>query len=347
MTELVNSRKKHTIVCLRESVVARWLVVLGVALLIAVTGVVLVLSPDDQPEVVPAGPEQSESAVPEGSGSEGTEGPKRQGDAVVWVTGDSCDNDDEEIDCADVASLMASDPDTDAVLAVGDLQYDRGTAEEFNKWYDPKMGEGAGLKSKTYPVPGNHEYHTPDAAGYFDYWGDRAGDRGKGYYAFDLNDWKIIAANSNCSEIGGCSGSHPIGVFMREQLAEPETCELVFGHHPAFSDGKHGDQKFGRSIFAITYNNGGDLYVAGHDHNYQRFAPMTPEGKTDPVTGVPQFVVGTGGSNLTEWQEVNRSEYRQNEEFGALRLVLKPTGYTAEFISVDGDVMDSSSGTCH
>ncbi len=268
-------------------------------------------------------------------------------ETVVWVTGDACDNDHAIVDCADVGRLIATDTDTDALLAVGDLQYDSGTSSEFATYYDPKLGAGPGLKSITYPAPGNHEYLTTGASGYYTYWGDRAGDPAKGYYATTIGGWKVVAANSNCAKVGGCTGDSPQGAFIRQQLRGPETCELVFDHHPRFSDGKHGDQAVGKPLFRITYNNGGELFLSGHDHNYQRFAPKAPDGTDDPQRGVRQFVVGTGGSSLYGWKSTDRSEFRQNTRFGALRLVLTSNHYSAEFFDVDGVSIDASSGSCH
>jgi hypothetical protein len=96
---------------------------------------------------------------------------------VIWAVGDNCDDDHAALDCDDVGRLIANDPATDAVLAMGDLQYENASLAKLNQYYDPKMGAGKGLKAKTYPAPGNHEYLSSEAAGYFDYWRARAGDR--------------------------------------------------------------------------------------------------------------------------------------------------------------------------
>ncbi|MFB3110556.1 MAG: metallophosphoesterase, partial [Gemmatimonadales bacterium] len=81
-----------------------------------------------------------------------------------------------------------------AVLILGDLAYWDGSAEEFTGCYDRSWGRHT---DRSYPVPGNHEYNSPEARPYFDYWGERAGEMGKGYYSFDLGAWHIIALNSN------------------------------------------------------------------------------------------------------------------------------------------------------
>ncbi len=267
---------------------------------------------------------------------------------VVWAVGDLCDDDNAVLDCDDVGRLIANDPATDAVLSLGDLQYENASLAKFNSFYDPKMGAGKRLWAKTYPAPGNHEYLTAGAAGYFDYWQARAGDRSRGYYGVTLGGWQLVAANSNCSKVGGCGATSPQGRFIAGYLDRAGTCELVFDHHPAFSDGGQGDSADGKALFAVTYQNRGELFLSGHDHNYQRFAPRRPDGTVSASTGVRQFVVGTGGKDLRGYKpDRHRTEFRQNSKFGALRLVLNSTGYSARFISIGGSTMDTASGTCH
>lgn len=264
------------------------------------------------------------------------------GGYVVWAVGDVCDNDNATWDCADLAARIAADPQRDAVLILGDAQYDAGTLSEYQTWYQPKMGS---LNPITHPAAGNHDYVTTNAAGYFDYWGAQAGPRNAGYYAFTLGAWRLIAANSNCYYVGGCAEGTPQGDFVRNEIQSTGSCELVFAHHPVFSDGPHGDSRDGAVLFGIAYAQRAEIYLAGHDHSYQRFAPRRPGGAVD-VNGVRSFVVGTGGSDLTTLRVPNRSEYRQNTRFGALRLVLNPTGYTASYIGVGGATLDTSTGTC-
>ncbi|MFN0313528.1 MAG: metallophosphoesterase family protein, partial [Burkholderiales bacterium] len=90
------------------------------------------------------------------------------------------------------AKLVESIPGT--VLALGDLVYPNGKAAEFVRCYEPTWGR---FKQRTRPVPGNHEYNTPGAKPYYDYWGERAGPRGSGFYSFDLGAWHVVALNSN------------------------------------------------------------------------------------------------------------------------------------------------------
>ena len=64
-----------------------------------------------------------------------------------------------------------------AVLPLGDTQYESGTLSGFQKSYQLSWGR---VKSITRPAPGNHEYKTTNAAGYFDYFnGTGRGERAR------------------------------------------------------------------------------------------------------------------------------------------------------------------------
>ena len=122
------------------------------------------------------------------------------------------------------------------MLALGDLAYPTGTADQFKHCYDPVWGS---FKNRTYPVPGNHEYMTAGAAGYFEYFGAAAGDPTKGYYSYDLGSWHIVALNSNCDPIGGCDAGSPQEQWLQADLAaHPNACTLAYMHFPLYSSGR-------------------------------------------------------------------------------------------------------------
>jgi hypothetical protein len=199
------------------------------------------------------------------------------------------------------------------------------------------------------PVPGNHDYLTSDAQGYFQYFGSIAGDPAKGYYSYNLGSWHILALNSNCSEVGGCGNGSPQETFVRNDLtAHPTVCTLAYWHHPRFSSGEWGDITWTQRIVQDLYNAGAEIILSGHDHDYERFAPQDPSGNLDETNGIVQFVAGTGGSNDTPWSTIQpNSLARQNTEFGVLQLTLNPTSYSWKYIPVSGSFSDSGTATCH
>ena len=106
------------------------------------------------------------------------------------------------------------------IFTLGDNAYPDGTASQFRNCYDPTWG-GSHLGQRTdisptlynpqmwdltrLPVVGNHEYRTPGASAYFDYFGTGAGDRTKGYYNYDMGSWHFIVLTSNCDQVGAAA----------------------------------------------------------------------------------------------------------------------------------------------
>jgi acid phosphatase type 7 len=233
-----------------------------------------------------------------------------------------------------------------AVLIPGDIQYEKGEYEHFVRSYDVSWGRLNGI---TYPAPGNHEYGTSGAAGYYDYFGPRAGDRLKGYYSFDIGTWHVIALNSNCAPVGGCGPGSPQEQWLRADLAaNPADCTLAYWHHPRFSSGRYGTDASVTAFWTALHDHGADLVLNGHEHHYERFAPQTPTGTLDLEGGIRQIIVGTGGKSLRATQTIAaNSEVRNDHTYGALRLTLRPGSYAWDFDAVAGGTFtDAGTGTC-
>jgi hypothetical protein len=124
---------------------------------------------------------------------------------------------------------------------------------------------------------------------------------------------------------------------------------LAYWHHPLFSSGKHGNNPGVEPLYRALYDADAELILSGHDHHYERFAPQDPDGGADPVRGIRQFVVGSGGKNHYSIGTVKpNSQVRNTDTFGVLKLVLEPTGYRWEFLPVAGRTFtDGGSETCH
>ena len=234
-------------------------------------------------------------------------------------------------------------------MTAGDNVYDLGTDEEFEKCYDPTWGR---VLERTRPVPGNHDYGTAGAAGYFRYFGRRAGPVGRGWYAFDHGTWRIYALDSDCELTGQCRRGSSQYRWLQGDLAKhPRRCVMAVLHHPSFSSGPHGNSRLTMPLLNLLYRAGAELVVNGHDHIYERFAPARPWGGRSAAHGMRQFIVGTGGAPLYDWKPDGRpahSVVRQNEVHGVLRLDLRWDGYAWRFVPVAGGRFeDAGTGTCH
>jgi len=229
------------------------------------------------------------------------------------------------------------------VFTAGDNAYSDGTEQDFAQRYEPTWGRH---KARTRPSPGNHDYHTPDAAGYYAYFGANAGPAGRGYYSYDLGDWHIISLNSEIS----MSASSPQVQWLRDDLAaNTKDCILAYWHRPRFSSGTHGSSTGPKVLWEVLYEAGAEIVVVGHDHNYQRFAPQTAEGVADPARGIRQFVAGMGGAGLYTFSTpIANTEAYNVDTHGVLKFTLGPGTYTWEFIPIAGKTYtDSGTGTCH
>jgi len=246
---------------------------------------------------------------------------------------------------AATAELIAQQLRGDAsavVLALGDLTYPRGRLAEFTGCYQATWGR---FKQKTYPTPGNHEYATPGAAGYFAYFGAQAGP---GYYRFTLGTWQLYSLNSNLDAAGSAAQLS----WLRRELADhPASCILAYWHHPMYSSGFKGVDPRMRPAWEALMEAGAALVLSGHDHIYERFGRQDGAGRADHVRGIRQFVVGTGGAYPTPLLlPLPNSEARDSNHMGVLKLVLRDGGYAWVFLPTAPDPLfrpDHGSAACH
>jgi hypothetical protein len=234
-----------------------------------------------------------------------------------------------------------------AVLVLGDLQYEKGFLADFRSVYDRTWGR---FNAITWPAAGNHEYGTGVAPGYYSYFGQRAAEKRQGYYSTDIGGWHVVALNSNCRLVGGCQRGSPQERWLRADLASHRNvCTLAFWHHPRWSSGLHGSDASLDGVWQTMADTGVDVALAGHDHDYERFAPIDAAGNVDPARGTREFVVGTGGRSLYFFASKERgSEARDWQTFGVLKLTLRARSYDWEFVpAAGGTFSDSGSGSCH
>jgi len=249
------------------------------------------------------------------------------------------------------AKLLDGMSDLTAVFTTGDNAYPDRTDPNYAAYYEPTWGRH---KAKTRPVPGNHDYVT-DAAGYVNYFGDAAGTRSKGWYSYDLGAWHLIALNSSrtgsaCTPVPCGPGSEQYDWLKADLAAHPNRCVLAYWHHPLFTRGSHRPGIAGvKSFWELLYAGGADVILNGHDHNYQRFAPMNPAGEFEAIRGIREFVIGEGGNSEHTMQSPGGNlEASQSGTHGVLRLGLHPASYDWEFVPVAGRTYrDAGAASCH
>jgi hypothetical protein len=257
------------------------------------------------------------------------------GASVLLAVGDigTCNDDNDEL----VAQLAAQLPGQIALL--GDDVYPDGGLNDYLNCFDPAWGP---LRLRIHPSQGNHDFEGADVTGYYDYFGAAAGTRGEGWYSYDIGPWHAIVLNSDCASVGGCGEGSPQLAWLRADLrAHPSLCTLAYWHHPRYSSGQHGDDARTEPLWQALAAAGAELVLSGHDHDYERLAP---------IDGIRSFVVGTGGHSLIPFTRPQdpQTEVRADDSYGLLALQLDARDYDWQFVPIPGDeLQDSGSAACH
>ena len=238
-----------------------------------------------------------------------------------------------------------------AFFTAGDNAYPDGYYQDYVNCWGPSWGQ---YQAQMHPAAGNHEYHdvvSSSGADYFRYFyrehGTIVGDSAKYYYSYDLGAWHIVVLNT----VIDMSAGSPQELWLRADLAaSTKTCTIAYMHYPRFSSGaNHGSDSDVQPLWQALYEYGAEIAIAGHDHEYERFAPQTPSGQLDTQRGIRAFVVGTGGGGLYSFSTpLPNSEVRNSSTFGVLKLTLGNGTYSWQFVPIGGQTFtDSGSGTCH
>jgi 3',5'-cyclic AMP phosphodiesterase CpdA len=262
---------------------------------------------------------------------------------VVVAAGDiACPG--EPCDPERTTAAMVERIGPDVVLALGDTQYREGALADFRASYALTWGA---FRSITKPVPGNHEYRTTGAAGYFEYFGSAAAAEDGGDYSFVLGRWLLVAINSAAP---GAITPAQLDRVQAQLEATPRRCQLVYWHHPYSSSGAvEGSDPLPDldQLWTLLLEHGVDVVLNGHAHQYERFAPLGSDGVDD--AGIRGFVVGTGGGEPHPFEDelADGSRVRITDVHGVLELELRPRAYAWRFVDPDGLVLDHGSSTCH
>jgi peptidoglycan/xylan/chitin deacetylase (PgdA/CDA1 family) len=274
-------------------------------------------------------------------------------------------------DCvaASTANLLTG---IDAVLPLGDDQYNCGGVSAFEQAYGPTWGVKRAI---TYPVPGDKDWTTSGGtdcpatpgAGYQQYFSSSGGLFGSklpsvvnvsdtsAYYSYNLGSWHIIALNTSpcvLNDPGFCAAGSAQDLWLQNDLAhDTATCTLAYYQNPRWAStasGSGGDSTM-QQLWQDLYAGGADVVLNGDSHWYERFAPLNSSGAIDNTFGVRQFIVGTGGAGLEQpGTEVPTSQVLNATTHGIIKLTLHNGSYSWQFINNgESTFTDSGSASCH
>ena len=229
---------------------------------------------------------------------------------------------------SDEVAALITDLAPDRFLALGDLQYNEGALDSFLRVYDRQFGH---LSPITNPTPGNHEYETPGAQGYFDYFG-AAAHGPEGYYSFDLGAWHVVSLNSDVCRDDPVVPDAAVRMARGGPRGPRRRRHPRVQHHPTFdwrqwqhfvdpdSDNPNGgaENVMYRDLWRLMDGAGVDVLLNGHNHIYHRWAAQDVDGNRD-ANGIRQFTVGTGGRSSTVGEEASTRQRARRPEQGVRR----------------------------
>ena len=227
------------------------------------------------------------------------------------------------------------------VLTLGDNAYFLGLIIGYTECYEKTWGR---FIDKTFVIPGNHDYENNGESNYFKFFGAKANPdgRGTGYYRIDQSGWTMFALNSNID----ASAASAQAQWLKQELATAQPCVAAAWHHARFSSAPDGDNASMTAMWDILDQAKADVVLASHEHQYERFGPMTSDGTRSTTGGLRSFVVGTGGAEIYAHARVRTGSEKQAVAYGVLRLSLSAGNAKFRFIDVDNAVLDEGAFNC-
>lgn len=191
--------------------------------------------------------------------------------------------------------------------------------------YRGRFGRGA-RENHFFPCLGNHDWDTPNAQPYLDYFSLPNNER---YYDVVRGPVQLFLLDSDANEPDGTDAESLQGRWFEAHVkASSAPWKLVFFHHPPYSSGPHGSSIGMRWPFAEW---GASIVYSGHDHTYERLS----------VDGFPYIVNGVGGNTLYELGEpIPESVVRNADVHGLVLVTASQTELSSRFLDDRGRELD-------
>ena len=226
------------------------------------------------------------------------------------------------------------------VLYLGDV-YEDGTFTEFYNWYGHDGSAWSRFKDITNPTRGNHETSGGVASGYDYYWNNPPKA-----FSYNANGWHFISLDVHDTASFDTAQRNWL---LSDLAANSAQCTVAFFHVPVLSLGPQGSSPALNDLWSLLVDNGVDLVLQGHEHNYQRFVPLDRSLNASP-TGVPQFTIGSSGHGIRATTATDpRAAFKADTvpaAFGAMKMELNPAGANFYYVNTANTTLDSGAIGC-
>lgn len=206
------------------------------------------------------------------------------GERLHWLaTADSGSGDRHQLAVgAAMGALHGRDP-ADLVILGGDNIYNEGEMSRVVAAFERPYRELLRAGVPFHAVLGNHDIRTSNGSGQLAYRGFGMGGR---WYALRRGPVEFFLIDTN----GNAAWQHQMPWLKRSLAASNAPWKVVVGHHPIYSSGFYGNDRAAIArLTPLFRRHGVQLYINGHDHNYER---------SRPIDGTTYLTVGNGGASL-------------------------------------------------
>lgn len=258
---------------------------------------------------------------------------------------------------ADLAKLMvAAKPDL--IIHTGDLIYPSGKIEDYPTNFFEPYAELI-RRIPFMPTLGNHDCATEHGKAFattFDL--PRNGppgiEPGRNYW-FDFGDALFVGLDSNPPEEEGTitnkQRNEIVAPWLRKVLTESKArWKLLYYHHPFYTGSEHpesGGEHMKNAFLKVYDECGVDMVFCGHNHLYERTAPMREDKIVDEGKGTVYITTGAAGANRYKEAQTPPAYIRVHNDakFSFTQVDLSTEKLELRQISEDGSVIDTYSIT--
>ncbi|MCL4783421.1 MAG: metallophosphoesterase [Bryobacterales bacterium] len=219
-----------------------------------------------------------------------------------------------------IAALHKSKPFSFGIT-VGDNFYEHGVSSVTDRKWQTRWEEPYGsLGIPFYPTLGNHDYYG-DVQSQLDY------KSPSDSWHLPARQYTLRSALVDFVALDTTDPRTEQYAWLDRVLSESSAhWKIVYGHHPIYSAGYHGDVSAMERELLPVIRGRAALYVAGHDHDLQYLKP---------VDGTHLIVSGGGGGRLRQLRPDPRTLFARTM-YGFTTLDIDPSRIRVEMFDQNG-----------